>query len=160
AYCHFGGTEGSQIFETAVAITLIDVVGIRLETPAITVDSIKTLRSRHIQRPQDQRIQYAENHGICTNAQCERDDGNGRKAGRFPQHANREPNVLRNVLDRGYASRLTAFLGGAIEAAELHAGLPLRLSRITILPRLHLEMKLQFVLEVLLRLTAKEQRAQ
>jgi hypothetical protein len=53
-------------------------------------------------------------------------------------------------------STASVFLRHAIDAAEFQSRLPLRFCRISMLARLlHLEMKLQFVLQVLFDLTTK-----
>src|SRR5262249_27703817 len=116
--------------------------------------------SRYIQGPQHKSVHDAKNNRVCSNAQCEREDGNRSKAGRLSQHANRKADILCKRLDRGYTSRIAAFFRHPIDAAKLHARPSLSLRRITILTRLHLEMKLQFVLEVLFDLPAEKQRAQ
>src|SRR5260370_3320474 len=63
-----------QSLEAAVAIAQIEIVGIRrsLLLIASALDCVETLRVRHIERPQDQRIQYAKHHGVCADCQCQR----------------------------------------------------------------------------------------
>src|SRR5262249_51154197 len=97
---------------------------------------------------------------IRTDAQRKRDDGDRRKSGRLAQHANPEAEIFYKDLDHRYASGITAFLRRTIHAAKFHASLTLGFRRVAMLPSLHFEVKLQFVLEVLLNLTAENQGAQ
>src|SRR6478736_325382 len=83
ADCYESRSEGSEVLEAPIAIALIDIVGIRLESPAVAIDSVEALDARHIQRPQNQRIQYAKDNGVCADTQCERHDGNRCKSGRL-----------------------------------------------------------------------------
>src|ERR1039457_3183553 len=41
------------------------------------------------QRPQQHRIHHAEDGGVCTDAECQRQDRNGSEAGLLPQHSQR-----------------------------------------------------------------------
>src|ERR1035438_8007172 len=52
-----------QTFKAAVAITQVKMVRIRLVRPTVLLlDSVKAFRLRHIQRPQDQRVQNTKDH--------------------------------------------------------------------------------------------------
>src|SRR5215471_2608290 len=151
-HCRSIDAIGRQILEAVVAVAQIDVIWIRHKSPSVAIDSIKALDARQIQRPQDQRIQYAENNCICTDAQGQCDNGNSGKAGRLPHHANGKTEIFCKRLDGGYTSGVAHLLGHAIDAAEVYSRLTLSFRQVRALARLHFAMKLQLVLQVLLGL--------
>jgi hypothetical protein len=85
-----------QIIKAAVAIAQIKIVGIGLIHGFIApaLDSEEALRLGHIQRAQYQGIQHAKNHGVCADAQGQRQNRYGGKAGRFAQQAEGEAQIL------------------------------------------------------------------
>ena len=65
-------TERYQAIEAVVAITEIEIVGIRLKPIIATVlDSVEALRLRHIPRVQDKGIHDTKNHSVCAYGQCQ-----------------------------------------------------------------------------------------
>ena len=92
---HLGEDIGRQTVEAAVAIAQIEIVGIRgsLFLVAAALDRVEALRIRHIQRAQDQRIQYAKHHGICADRERQGQDGGNRESGRAAEIAHRNAHI-------------------------------------------------------------------
>src|SRR5262249_47492868 len=95
------------------------------KTPPVAIHFVKAAFIRHIQRPQNKRIQYAEDHGVCANAQCQRDDGNSSKTTRLPQHADRKAYISGKGIYRGNTSRIATLFRRPIDAAEFPTPFPL-----------------------------------
>src|SRR6184192_1586233 len=59
---------GYQSIETVVAIAQVQIVRVGLERVlrVCALNLVEAFRLRHIQRSQDQRIQYAKDDGVCT----------------------------------------------------------------------------------------------
>jgi hypothetical protein len=91
-----------------------------LVAPAL--DSVETLCLRHIQRAQDESVQYTENHGVCANGHGQGHNGNSGKAGRFAQHAEREAQVLPERFDERSTRCFLTLLSESRMAAEFEAG--------------------------------------
>ncbi len=85
------------------------------------LDSVQTLRLRHILRVQNERIQNSKNHGVCADRQCQRHNRSDRESGRLAQHAKAETHILYQRLDEIVAERVVAFLLVFHLAAELDA---------------------------------------
>jgi hypothetical protein len=66
------GVVRSDIVKAAVAFAEIEIVRIGLIRGSLVavLDSVEALRLRHVQRVQDERIQYAENHGVRADGHC------------------------------------------------------------------------------------------
>src|SRR2546421_9552106 len=96
-----------QTVEAAVAIAQIEIVWIRLSPGLIptALDSVEALRLRHIQRAQYKRIHYTENHGVCANSQCQRENRNHCESGRLAQNTKAEAHILYKSLDEIAAER-------------------------------------------------------
>src|SRR2546429_4679286 len=62
--------------------------------PSAKLQSVEALRLRHVQRPEHESIECAEDHGVCANRHGKRHDGNSGKTGRLVQHAEGETKVL------------------------------------------------------------------
>ncbi len=118
-----------QTIEAAVAIAQIEIVGIRSTLVLIgsALECVEALRMGHIQRPQDQRIQYAEDHGVRADRQRQRQNRGDRESRRLAQHAKAEAHILQKGLDKIAAQRFVAFLSVPFSAAELDARPPFRL---------------------------------
>src|SRR5262249_2502229 len=101
-----------QTVKAAIAITQIDVVGIRLirRTTDISPDCVEALRLRHIQRVQYECIHYAENHCIRADRQGQRQNGGEGKSRRPAQQSKREAHVLQKDLNEISAQRFVALL--------------------------------------------------
>src|SRR5256884_3317246 len=63
--------------------------------PSAKLQSVEALRLRHVQRPEHESIECAEDHGVCANRHGKRHDGNSGKTGRLVQHAEGETKVDR-----------------------------------------------------------------
>jgi len=117
-----GEVKCGQTFKAVVAIAQIGVVGIRLPPGAIPVlASIKGVRLGHIQRAQDQTIQYAKHHGVRANRQSQRQNGGDCETGRLAQQAESEPRILHERFKEDAAHRFMAFFPVPLIAAELDA---------------------------------------
>src|ERR1700758_4764281 len=100
-----------QTIKAAVAIAQIEIVGIGLVsgTRAHAPDCVEAIRLRHIQRAQDQRIQYTEDDSVCANGQCQRQNGHGSKARRFAQPAESKAQILyKSHISSGWTARAEA----------------------------------------------------
>src|SRR5690348_11713665 len=74
----------SHIIEAAIALAKIEIVGIGVGSDvAAMLDYEKALCLRHIQRAQDERVQYAEDHGVGADGQRQCQNGSDGKAGRL-----------------------------------------------------------------------------
>src|SRR5450631_2467047 len=97
----------------------------RLRGPAL--DCVQALRLRHIQRAQDKRVQYPKNHGVRTDCQRERHNGDEGESWRLAQFAKAETQVVDQNLKEVTSSRFVAFLFHALIAAEFDARAAFRL---------------------------------
>ena len=79
---------------------------------------------------QERGIDDAEDRRRRTNAQSDRQDGDGREAGRLAEHAEGEAHILEQRVDPLTAERLAAFLREPLGASELDAGAALGLDAI------------------------------
>ncbi len=122
--------EGSQILEAVIAISQVEVVGIRLETRIGPVlRPIKALRLRYIQQTQHQAIHNAEHHGVGPDRQRQRRHGGHQETGRFPQDAQAIADILDESLDEIAAERFVGFLFMLLISAEFDASAAFRLGR-------------------------------
>src|SRR6516164_7348756 len=65
-----GDGPGSYIVEAAIALAQIEIIGIGVgRDVASMLDDEKALSLRHIQRTQDQRVQYSKDNGIGADGQ-------------------------------------------------------------------------------------------
>src|SRR5580700_716106 len=84
-----------------------------------TLESPEALRVRYIQRAQNQRIQYAKNHGVGANGHGKGHNGNGGEAGRLAQHAESEAHILYERFHECSTCRFAGFLLIADVTTEL-----------------------------------------
>src|SRR5450631_600317 len=91
----------------------------RLRGPAL--DCVQALRLRHIQRAQDKRVQYPKNHGVRTDCQRERHNGDEGESWRLAQFAKAETQVVDQNLKEVTSSRFVTLLFDALISAELDA---------------------------------------
>ena len=122
--------ESGQILEAAVAIAQIDVVGIRLPCRVVPVmSSVEAPGLRHVQRPQDHAIHEAEDHGVCSDCQCQRQNGGDGESRRTAQLPQSYPHIGRDRLQRGPLPHFAAALLQQRTVAEGKARFPSGLLR-------------------------------
>src|SRR6476620_4877148 len=71
------------------------------------------------QRTQEHRVDEAEDRGVRSDAEREREHGDRREARALPKRAQRVSSVLQRALDQADAARVTALLAALIDAAKL-----------------------------------------
>ena len=116
--------------------------------PSAKLQSVEALRLRHVQRPEHESIECAEDHGVCANRHGKRHDGNSGKTGRLVQHAEGETKVLPEIIPKEPAAGLVKALLSLCHVAESAARGGSRLSlAYALFPqavRLQLDMSLHF----------------
>ena len=86
--CRQSDAVSRQTIKAAIAIAQFEIVGIRLRRSNVRApDCIKALLLRHVQLVQQERVHGTKHHRVCADAQGQRHNGNGSKAGRFAQLA-------------------------------------------------------------------------
>ena len=80
---------------------------------------------------QHQAVRHSEDRGVSANAKSECEDGDYRESRRFAEYAEPVANILNEVLNPGYASRLAAFLFGLLNTAQRQ---PLRRASSCVIP--------------------------
>ncbi len=108
------------------------------------------------QRPEQEAVDQGEDGRRRADAQGERQDGRGRVASRFREHARRVAHILEERLDEGDAAGVAARFLGLLLAAERQPGVPPRLVRLdsALDGRLRLALDVQTDLLVEVRLHA------
>jgi hypothetical protein len=91
----------------------------RAETGQIGLDTDQLLWLRVGQRTQQRRVYHAKNRSCRSNAQGDREDGDGGEPGRFPEHAQTEAKVLNKNVDKIPGDRFAAFLFESRFSSEL-----------------------------------------
>src|SRR6266566_6675794 len=76
---------------------------------------------------QQERIDNTEYCGRCANAKREGENRDASESWRFAQHAQAEAQILNEILNPIYASRVAAFLFGLLDTAQLEARAAVRL---------------------------------
>ena len=85
---------------------------------------------RHVQRAQDQGIQYTKNQGVRADSQRQRQNGGNGEPGRLAQQSQAETQILHQRLKEIAAERFVAFLSKTRVSPELDAGAPFCLAAI------------------------------
>ena len=118
--------ESCQAIKSAVAIAQIKIVRIGFDAQLIAcaLKFVQGLGLGHIQRSEDQRIQYAKNNGVCADAQRQRDDSHSSKAGRSAQRAEGEAQILEQIFDQWQSSLCSIILFHGLHPAKFQHALP------------------------------------
>ena len=77
------------------------------------------VRPLHGEHPEHDRIDQAEDRRVGSNANSERDDGDGGESEIFRQHAHTEANILKQRLNEAHAPGVPAFFFSLSDAAKL-----------------------------------------
>src|SRR5262245_33626748 len=112
-------------------------------------------------RPQQYRVDNAEDRAVSADTQRQRDDGDQSEAGVSPQHPRPITQVLPQVLQPPRPARVAAPLLHLLRTAESEPGPPSRFLRIKSLRdeigRMLVQMKAQFFFELLFHLLSEPQ---
>ena len=82
----------------------------------------EAIRRGERQRPQHDRVEYAKNGGVGTDAEGEGEDDDSGKAVRLAQHAEAVANVLEQRFDEMGAQGFAALFGEFLIATKVEAG--------------------------------------
>ena len=113
--------------EGGVALAIIFKRGIRMRQelssrPRHVAQLIEALWVGHSERPQQNRIQHAEDDDVGANAQHQSDGGYDRECWRPAQHAQRITNIEQQVLQKWQARFGVVAFPNRLHCAELQAG--------------------------------------
>ena len=139
----------------------IEIIGIGVGPDvAPMLDNEKALCLRHIQRTQDERVQYAEDDCVGADGQRQRQNGSDGEAGRLAQLAQGESHIGPNRIQRRRLPNLAAALFQYSAISKSHARPPLRFlharSFAHQLLRAFFNVEADFLAEIVIRLAAAE----
>src|SRR5204863_10160551 len=133
-------------------------------TIVIVAETIELLRVRYGQGLQHHRINECENRRGGSDAQGKREHNSSREARRFAQYAQTKAQILNEILNPIYASRVAAFLFGLLDTAQVEpraaARLFLRHPLRDVFLGFSFEVVAQLVVHFLVRLRPTKQRPQ
>src|SRR6266704_3538161 len=96
-------------------------------TIVIVAETIEVLRVRYGQGLQHHRINECENRRGGSDAQGKREHNSSREARRFAQYAQTKAQILNEILNPIYASRVATFLFGLLDTAQIDSRAAVRL---------------------------------
>lgn len=92
---------------------------------AVHFSTISEGGSGNRKRTHQKRADEAENRGVCSNAESERQDGDPCEDRSLAQGANTEANILREVFEKAQPAHIPAFLLLLLKAGKrAYGGLP------------------------------------